>query len=236
MKKKSYVTSLFILITLLLSGCMYPEEERAKNQIPYEDEINRVQTAIKQYQDETGGLLPIKTTEEDTPLFQKYPIDFKKLVPKYMAEYPSNAFESGGVFQYVLIDVEDDPKVKLSDLRIADEIRDITLRIRMEGYPPYKDNIGENVYSLDFSKIGYNDEPKAVSPFSGNELSYVVTTDGEVFVDYRTDLMQLMEAGDIKAENNDIRFHLVEDSPFVPSYSLPYTIDQKKNEPIFLVN
>ena len=52
----------------------------------------------------------------------KYPIDFKRLVPQYMAEPPGNAYESGGVFQYVIVNAEKNPTVKIFDLRIADLI------------------------------------------------------------------------------------------------------------------
>ena len=37
-----------------------------------------------------------------------------------MAEPPGNAYESGGVFQYVIIDAESNPTVKIVDLRIAE--------------------------------------------------------------------------------------------------------------------
>ena len=59
---------------------------------------------IKQFQEDQGGILPIKTLDQTTPIYHKYPIDFKRLVPEYMAEPPGNAYESGGVFQYVIID------------------------------------------------------------------------------------------------------------------------------------
>src|SRR5579875_2095880 len=84
----------------LLSGCMYPEQNLAKNQIPYKDQLQAVQTAVNDYRKDNGGLLPIKTKEANTPIYEKYPIDFKKLMPKYMSEPPGNAFENGGIFQY----------------------------------------------------------------------------------------------------------------------------------------
>ena len=62
-----------------------------------------VQTAINQFQEDNDGILPIKNSDETTPIYQKYVIDFKRIVPEYMAEPPSNAFESGGVFQYVIV-------------------------------------------------------------------------------------------------------------------------------------
>jgi hypothetical protein len=215
---------------------MYPKGELAKNQVPYKDQITSVQSAVNQFQKDSGGLLPIKTREGDTPIYQKYPIDFEKIVPKYLSEAPGNAFENGGIFQYVLVDVETNPSVKLIDLRVTDTIRDIKLRINANGgYPPYKEKLSENVYSLDFSKLGYKEEPFAASPFTTLNLPFVTGVDGEIYVDYRMDLYQVLQKNKIEiAPNEDIRYLLVKDSMFVPAYSLPYTIDNSTKEPVFL--
>lgn len=225
----------FILIVFLLTGCMYPEENLAKNQTPYKDQIQAVQTAVNEFKKDNGGILPIKTKEAETPIFQKYPIDFKKISPKYLAEPPGNAYENGGVFQYVLVDVETNPTVKLFDLRITDTIRDINLRLKAKGYPPYKDQIAKNVFSLDYKQLGYKKDPYAVSPFTNQNLSFVITGNAEVYVDYRPDLYQaLKKTGKKIKPGEDIRSLLVNDSMFVPAYSLPYTVDPKTNEPVFL--
>lgn len=233
--KNNYVL-LFILSIFLLSGCMYPQGELSQNQVPYEDQIVAVQSGVTQYQKDNGGLLPIKTKEGSTPIYQKYPIDFQKLVPRYLSDIPGNAFESGGIFQYVLIDVETKPTVKLFDLRITDTIRDIKLRINANGgYPPYKEKIGENVFTIDFPKLGYKEEPHAVSPFTSLNLPFVVGVNGEIYVDYRIDLYKKLEGKNIESiSKKDIRYLLVEDSMFVPAYSLPYSIDESTKEPVFV--
>lgn len=226
--------SLFALTVFLLSGCMYPDQELAKNKIPYKDQIQAVQTAVDDFKKDNGGILPIKTKEAVTPIYQKYPINFKRIAPKYIAEPPGNAFESGGIFQYVLIDVETNPTVKLLDLRMAETIRDLNLRIRTMGYPPYKDEIAKNVYSLDFKKLGFKTPPYAVSPYTNQNLSFVITGNAEVFVDYRPDLYQALKKSDEQFQpGEDIRSILVSDSMFVPAFSLPYTVDSN-NEPVFL--
>ncbi|WP_394137260.1 hypothetical protein [Cytobacillus oceanisediminis] len=235
--RKACNTFLLLLLTgMVLTGCMYPEEKLSQNQIAYKDQLQSVQSAVDQYREDNGGLLPIKTKDQATPIYQKYPIDFKKIAPQYMAEPPGNAFESGGVFQYVLVDAETDPKVKIFDLRIAETIRDINLRIKAHGFPPYKEQIADNVFTMDFKKLGFKEEPKALSPYSGQNLPFVVTGDADVYVDYRIDLYQALKEKENKYKpGEDVRDILVEDSAFVPSYSLPYTIDAETNEPIFLV-
>ncbi|WML25773.1 hypothetical protein [Neobacillus sp. OS1-33] len=233
--KWNVLGSFLALTAILLAGCMYPEKELTKNQVPYQDQIQAVQTAVDSFREDNGGILPIKTKEAETPIYQKYPIEFKKITPKYMAEPPGNAFENGGIFQYVLVDVETRPTVKLFDLRITDTIRDIKLRIKTKGYPPYKKQLAKNVFSLDFKQLGFEKAPYIVSPFSNQNLSFVITGSAEVYVDYRPDLYQKLKEKKIKIKpGEDIRTYLVNESMFVPAYSLPYTWDPKTNEPVFL--
>lgn len=232
---RNIMLSIIFLTAFFLSGCMYPNQERSQNQLPYKDQIQSVQAAVDSYRKDNGGLLPIKTTEANTPTYQKYPIDFKKLTPKYLSEPPGNAFENGGVFQYVIIDEQTNPTVKVFDLRIAENIEEIKMRIKANGYPPFKKRLAFNVYSLDFTKIGYEKMPYAVSPFTGHNLPFVITGDTEIYVDYSSDLFQaLKKQKEIVKPGEDIRPILVRDSMFVPAYSLPYTIDPKTKEPIFL--
>ena len=233
--KRKLLSALMILGSLLLSGCMYPEDQLAKNQIPYQDQIQAVQTAVDSFKKDNGGILPIKTREATTPIYQKYPIDFKKIAPKYMAEPPGNSYESGGIFQYVLIDVETHPTVKIFDLRIAEAIRDLKLRLQSQGYPPFKDQIAANVYTLDFKKLGYKKPAVVESPFTHQNLPLVISTSGEVYVDYRSDLyLAIKKKGNKFKPGEDIRSILTDDSMFVPAYSLRTTVDPKTNEPVFL--
>jgi hypothetical protein len=226
---------ILVITAALLSGCMYPKEELTQNQIPYKDQVHAVQTAVDDFKRDNGGILPIKTKEAETPIYQKYPIEFKKISPKYIAEPPGNAYENGGIFQYVLVDVETNPTVKLLDLRMTETIRELKLRIKTKGYPPYKTQIAKNVFSLDYKKLGYETAPFVVSPYTNQNLSLVITGSAEVYVDYRPDLYQKLKNSDIVVKpGEDIRSILVKDSMFVPAYSLPYTIDKKTKEPIFL--
>lgn len=225
----------FTVTSLFLSGCMYPAEERANNQIPYKEQIQSVQMAVDSFRKDNEGILPIKTNAKTTTVYQKYQIDFNKIIPKYLAEPPGNAFENGGIFEYVLVDVETNPTVKLLDLRIADAIRDIQLRIKTNGYPPYKKRLAENVFSLDFKQLGFENSPNAISPFTNQNLPFVITGNARVYVDYSADLYQALKTGNFTVkEGEDIRSILWKDSMFVPAYSLPYTIDLKTMEPIFL--
>ncbi|TMU88322.1 hypothetical protein FGG79_00965 [Bacillus sp. BHET2] len=218
----------------ILSGCMYPEEKLSQNQIPYETQVKAVQEAVETYQKDNSGLLPIKTRDQDTPIYQKYPIDFRKLAPRYLPEIPGNAFENGGVFQYVLVDVEEEPTVKIFDLRIAEQIRELKIRIQAHDYPPFNEEVANNVYSLNYKELGYDDEVYVNSPYSTKNLPLVINGDGDIFVDYSMDLFEKLKSGDNEfKKGDDIRNLLVEASFFVPAYSLPYTVDEN-NEPVFM--
>ncbi|NMD70311.1 hypothetical protein HHO41_08395 [Bacillus sp. DNRA2] len=233
--KKIIPFFLILLVSFALTACMYPEDELAQNKIPYEDQIKAVQSAVNQFREANNGILPIKTKEADTPIYQKYPIDFKKISPKFMAEPPGNAFESGGIFQYVLIDVETNPTVKLLDVRMAETIRDIKIRIQTQGYPPFKEKITNNVFTLDYKKLGFKEEPFVVSPITQKNLPLVIDGNAEIYVDYRSDLYELLQKNEHSYKpGDDIRELLTKNSYFVPAYSLPYTIDENSKDPIFL--
>jgi hypothetical protein len=236
--KKLSVYILFCATFLFLTGCMYPQEKLVENQVPFEHQLDSVQQSVLNFQEANGGLLPIKTRDMETPIYQKYPIDFNKLIPRYIGEPPGSSFESGGVYVYVLVDVETDPKVKLFDLTITEKIRDLKLRLDVyrseNGYPPIKEVLDTNIFTLDYTKLGLKEEPYVISPYTGNNLPLIINNEVEVFVDYRIDLYDALNKNEHNfKEGDDIRNILVEHSMFVPAHSTPYTINSE-NEPIFL--
>src|SRR5699024_12577930 len=106
----SIIYRITILHFITLTICIFPDNELAKNKTPNEDQINMVQTAVEQYQEDTNVLLPIKTKEADVDIYEKYLIDFNMLKDnQLLSETPATAYENGGTYQYTLIDVEEDP-------------------------------------------------------------------------------------------------------------------------------
>ncbi len=218
---------------------MYPESEKVKSQTPNIDQLQMVQTAVEQFREQTEGLLPIRTKSSDTPVFQKYLIDFTQLKEQnLLTEIPGNAFENGGIYSYTIIDPETAPQVKLIDLRIADEIRSVNMKLNIYRnehiYPPFGEKIADGVFQINYKKLGLDEPPYVVSPFSGVNLPIVMDTTGTLYVDYRIDLNEALNQLDHSyEENDDIRYLLAEHHPFVPAYSLPYTV--KDGEPIFML-
>ncbi|MEK4229002.1 hypothetical protein [Solibacillus sp. FSL H8-0538] len=224
---------LFAMTAVLLAGCMFPEEQKTENQVPDVDQLAAVQRAVNDFQKETG-VLPIKTRDMDTDVFIKYLIDFEKLVPKYLASSPANSFEKGGLFQYIIWNPEETPTVKLVDLRVPERMREVNIRFMATTYPQYKDKLAEYVYTINFENIGYKEEITVPSPYSNNQLPIIVTSEGDLFVDYSIDLYQFIQENNVTVEpGEDIRNLLVEAYPVVPAYSLPYTVDEN-NEPVFM--
>jgi hypothetical protein len=238
MKHNYILVFTMVCILAVLSGCLYPQGDLAKNQPPNEAQLDMVQSAVEQYREMKQGLVPIKTKDNDTPLFQKYLVDFSLLKENnILQEIPGTAYENGGLYQYTLITPEDDPRVKLIDLRITEQIRSVNVKLdiyRNEHiYPPFKQEIEEGIFTIDYEKLGFEKPPHVVSPYSQENLPIIMDVDGNLYVDYRIDLLNALEDHEhTYQEGDDIRFLLAENTPFVPAYSLPYTV--RSGEPVFM--
>lgn len=239
MKSKYVNIILFLMIPILLAGCMYPQNERAQNKIPYQDQLDMVQKAVDTYSEQTNGLMPIKTSESDIGVFQKHLIDFFLLKEKsIISVIPGNAFEQGGIYQYTIITPDEDPRVKLIDIRTADTLQKVHVKLDLyrskKIYPPFGKEVGKGIFYIDYEKIGFKTEPYVVSPYSDENLPILMDIYGKLYIDYRIDLQNAIQAYDHDyKEGEDIRYLLAENTPFVPAYSLPYTI--LNEEPVFLI-
>nr|WP_251139313.1 hypothetical protein [Exiguobacterium sp. s146] len=209
---------------------MFPDSNRVDN-VPYEDQLTSVQTAVDSFK-ETTGVLPIKTRPAETPLMERYPIEFARLVPGYLADPPANSFEGGGLFLYVLVDAETEPTVKLIDLRVSESLQQLQTNINAfrakEGKFPFDGSLGKNQFTVDYDLIFVSEEPSIPSPYTENELPIYVDGTGQLFVDYRADLEDALENTDVEPKvGEDIRYLLYNDSPFAPAYSQGYTINEQ---------
>lgn len=226
-------------MTVVLSGCLYPDSERAENQVPHQIQLETVQMAVEDYREKTDGLVPIRTKPADTPIFEKYLIDFNLLKERNsIAEIPGNAFENGGFYQYILITPEDNPTVKVIDLRITQELRSVYMRLdafRQEHtYPPFGKKVEDGIYLVDHEKLKLDRQPTVVSPYSQENLPIVMDVHGNLYVDYRIDLQRALNEYEHEyEEGDDIRYLLTDHTPFAPAYSLPYTVSN--GEPVFVL-
>lgn len=233
------ILPIFIVLIFVLTACMYPQSELSKNQIPSETQIAEIQKAIDDYREDTGGLVPIRTKESDVPKYEKYIIDLLELKDEqYISDFPGTSYENGGLFQYVLVDPEEEASVKLIDLRISDKLRELNREMenyRSKGnYPPYGEKLAKDVFLLDYKKMGLKEQPYVVSPFTKNNLPFIIHASGKIYVDYRMDIYEFYqeygEEYDFK-KDDDMRKILTDNSDFVPVYSLPYSLED--DEPQF---
>ncbi|WP_188206025.1 hypothetical protein [Alkalibacillus aidingensis] len=213
-----------ILSTLLLSACLYPNEQRTENQATNEEQLNRVQDAVHEYQELHNGLLPIQTRDQETPLLIKYPVNFNLLKEEnLLGETPGNAFEQGGVYSYVIVDPEDEAIVKVADTRISQKLRSVNYEINMyrskNGHPPYGESVGDGYFKLNEDRINMNVEPVVTSPYTNQELDIIMSRSGEAVVDYRPEVYQLLEREGIDSYEGDLRYLLLDYYPIVPAYS-----------------
>ncbi|MDC0759865.1 hypothetical protein POF51_04095 [Brevibacillus sp. AG] len=224
--RKSFklVISLTILSSLL-SGCLYPDERRAENQIPSTFFVEATEKAIEQFQKDTA-VLPIVTKPLDTPIFEKYEIDFRRMIPKYMPDVPGNAFEKGGVYKYVLIDVDTKPTVKLIHLTAVSTVADVQSEVdRYKGHfekLPVLADLGNGYYSIDHERLGLKawQVPSTMGTYL---LPLVMNAEGQVGIDYASDIAQLLRDTKVTVpEKTDPRYVLARHSMFVPAKSFPY--------------
>lgn len=236
--KQVFRIIVYSFLLSFLTGCLYPQEKRVENEIPYPGQIAQVEQAVEQFQNDTG-VLPIKTRDMSTPIYQKYPIDFGKLIPRYLPYPPGNSFENGGVFQYVLINVEEKPKVKLLHLVMVKDVQEVQRKLysymsKNNQRAPVKGKVAEGLFKLDYEKLGYKEELRVQSPYYGNYLPLLIDEKANVVIDYTIDLhMALNEFDHQFKQGDDIRSILTNHFPFVPAFSVPYTIDEN-GEPVYM--
>ncbi|WP_199614965.1 DUF3939 domain-containing protein [Paenibacillus alkalitolerans] len=221
---------LLFMIPMLLSGCMYQTEleRQTANPAVVREEIGRVQGAVDEYV-KNRKLPPIKNSDESTPIYEKYIIDLRKLVEsKYLSGIPKNAFESGGNYYYVLVDVETEPKVKLMDLvafqTAADLERTVAEYARANGGKlPLGARLSDGFHAVDFKALDM-DAIQVRSMYSNNYLPFVLQESGRIAIDYGMEVMGALQKQGIDSPDPkmDLREVLVSGSHFVPVRSFPY--------------
>ncbi len=214
--------TILIVTVLSLSGCMYPKSELKQNQAAPKEAVRNVQAAIDQYQSETG-MLPMKNSSADTPVYEKFQVDFTQLKNKgYLSSIPTAAFENGGNYYFLIINEETKPQIKLMNLVTYQQINDIQNWVN--DYKKNHDNglpKGEAAYP-GYSYIDYKamnkKAPELRSDYSFQTIAAIMDESGRVYTDYGIDIMQAMQKkGDTGiSADTDLRTVLVDSDMFVP--------------------
>lgn len=228
MKRLAAVNFTLLVAGMLLGGCLYPDELRKENRIAPQESAAIVQNAVNEYL-ERYGVLPIKNSTLDTPLYEKYVIDFKKLINAgLISQIPANAFENGGSYVYVLVNPELKPEVKMMDLVALQKAADLQktvdkYRVMHNGQIPQGEAAGNGWYYIDYDLLG-SEPPQIQSVFSGQYLNAVVHQSGKVAIDYAPDIMIIVQRENLSSidSETDLRSILTEHSYFVPVRSHAY--------------
>ncbi len=215
------------LLLVALTGCLYPEDRTPRNDATAREAVLTVQDAVDRFQEQTG-VLPIQNAAETVPLYEKYKVDLGKLKRMcYIGHIPSAAFENGGAYQFLIVDEEKKPLVRLLDVTAFQAVDGV--QKKMDQYRSSRGNrlaAGDEAYpgfrTVDFSKLGMKD-PEIRSMFSNQTLNWLVDDQGKVYADYGIDIATaIQKAGTQPNANEDMRRELVEASYFVPVRSPEY--------------
>ncbi|WP_373229734.1 hypothetical protein [Cohnella sp.] len=229
LRKLSRVASLFLMtITMIsLTGCLYPDDQTPGSQVSARESVLTVQDAVDRYW-EQQGLLPIQNAEENVPLYEKYKVDFGKLKRmSFISQIPSAAFENGGSYQFLIIDEETKPIVKLLDLVVFQAIAGVQKKVDQYRSEHLNENpSGDEIYpgfsTVDFGKLGAS-EPDIISVYSKHSLNLLINNQGQVLVDYGIDIAAAVKKSEIQPQQGeDLRRVLIEASYFVPVRSPVY--------------
>lgn len=228
MKRSLHCTAGLCLLVaaFALSGCMYPDHLREENRGSDRDELAAVQSAVLQYR-EAYGVLPIKTSGKDTPVYEKYVIDFQRLVnTPYLDRIPSNAYEEGGPHIYVIVNPETEPTVRWFDLATAQKVNDVQREVNryaaLYGHLPAGEPFAPGYTQIDYKRLRM-ERVQIRSVYSGGNLGLIMNEEGKVGINYGPDIAAYLSAHGIEPEpGRDLREYLVERTPAVPVKSFPY--------------
>lgn len=225
--RRALVIACLTALMLSLTGCLYPEEETPGNDVSARQSVLAVQDAVDRYK-EDQGLLPIVSADESVPVYEKFKIDLGKLKRmNYLGSIPNVAFESGGSSQFLLIDEETKPTVKLLNIPAYQQAVSVQKKVNEYidahgGEVPAGDELYPGYWSLDFKKLG-GGEPKARSMFSGQSLTFMVDKAGTVYFDYGLDIATAVrKSSATPSADEDLRRVLVDASYYVPVKSPVY--------------
>jgi len=216
-----------LIIITLLPGCMYPDSQTRSGNITTGEYIVVVENAVQAYHKRTG-VLPIHNSTIDTPIYEKYRIDFKLLRDyNLISRIPPDAFEEGGNYYYMIVNPEAEIHVKLLDLRVSQAAADLQRLIDnyklREGRLPLGERKNAQFYQIDY-KLLLMKQQQVKSVYSGQYLTYLLHESGQLAIEYAPDIMQAiqMNGNQEPDSSSDLRTLLLEQAPFIPVASYPY--------------
>jgi len=218
---------LLMILSLLLSGCLYKQTGDVKGSPVSKEAIRNVQGAVDQYLEEKQ-ILPIQNSQVDVNKYEKFRIDFQRLTREgYLENIPGSAFENGGNYFYLIQNEEVKPVVKVQNVLLTQKVIEVQSwvdsYIQANGDIPGDVQIYDEFYSIDFKRLN-KQQPELLSLYGPHTLDLMVSTNGVVYVDYAIDIMRVIQEMDPStiSEDQDIRELLIQNSEYVPVKSTAY--------------
>jgi len=222
-RHQQYVAVTGFIIILLLAGC----GSRSGDAAPPQETVPIVQQAVDRYV-LTHHTPPVKQRTGEAGEYERYPIDFRQLVQTLqLAQVPSNAYENGGAYYYVLQPSSEGWQVKLIDMVLWQNVTDIQAKastyIAQTGRLPAADSLREGIYKIDAKALGL-DSDQVRSVYSPQMLPLLITDSGTVVIDYAFEIMKRVQmlAETFQPTIKDLREILMDGSFMLPVHSLPY--------------
>ena len=227
MRLSKKILLLIVLSSVIFSGCGSNYSNNT-SRAAVDEYIMVVQRAVDLYIQKLG-VPPIKNKAQETPLYEKYQVDFKKLLNyQLISTIPTNAFENGGTIIYVLIKVETKTQVKLMDLITYKKMVELQDKVdqfmkKNQGQIPKGIAVAAEFYVLDHEQLSEK-SGQLRSPYSNQFLSIIIHISGQISIDYAPEIMKMMKKKGLTQVDakTDLRALLVEEGIFVPVRSFPY--------------
>lgn len=216
-----------MFISVLLSGCLYPQSDSSKADIVSKEAIRNVQGAIDQYLQEKS-ILPIHNSDASVDRYEKFRINFEVLKKEgYIEMLPRSSFEGGGNYYFLILNEDTDPIVKAQNIYLTQKI--IDLQRTVDDYVskhqklPKGEPLYEGFYALDYGALNMS-TPKLHSVYSGSIVQLMISESGIVYIDYASDIYQAKLAHpELELpEDYDWRNILILNSDYVPVKSTAY--------------
>lgn len=217
------------LISLLLSGCLYPQTDSSTSSIVSKESMRNVQAAIDQYLNDKG-ILPIHNSDASVDRYEKFRVNFDTLKKEgYVDVLPSSAFEGGGNYYFLILNEDTEPTVKAQSIYLIQKMIDVQQKVdtykSKNGTLPIAEQVYEGFYALDYKALDMK-APELHSLYSGGISELLIAESGTVYINYASDIYQMMKQHPEAelSDEHDLRELLVMYSDYVPVNSAKYKL------------
>lgn len=217
------------LLSLLLSGCLYPQTDSSSTTIVSKESMRNVQAAIDQYMNDKG-ILPIHNSDSSVDRYEKFRVNFDMLKKEgYVDVLPSSSFEGGGNYYFLILNEDTEPTVKAQSIYLIQKMVDVQQKVDTykdkHGTLPAAEQLYDGFYALDYDALEIK-APELHSMYSGSITELLIADSGTVYINYASDIYQMMrQHPDAElSDDHDLRELLVMYSDYVPVKSAKYKL------------